>query len=60
MAQKNIGNRIPIHTLNTTEQIRDFYNEWGTNDKYNQGMLDWNYTGPSEAAHIFNNYLLTF
>ncbi|MFQ3333513.1 MAG: hypothetical protein ACI8XI_000177 [Woeseiaceae bacterium] len=40
MAQKDIGNRIPIHTLNTTEQVRDFYNEWGTKDKYNQDMLD--------------------
>lgn len=56
MAQKDIGNRVPIHTLNTTEQVKDFYNEWGIKDKYNQDMLEWNYTGPIEAAHIFNNY----
>jgi len=28
MAQKDIGNKVPIHSLNNTEQVRDFYNDW--------------------------------
>lgn len=56
MAQKDIGNKVPIHTLKSTEQVRDFYNDWGNKNKYNQDMLKWSYTGPSEIAYVLNKY----
>ena len=56
MAQKDIGNKVPLHTLKTTNQVRDFYNDWGSEKKYDQDMLDWNYTGPKEVVDTFKVY----
>ena len=56
MAQKDVGNKIPIYKLKTTDEVMRYYDEWGDEDKYNKDMVDWNYTGPKETAEIFNKY----
>ena len=56
MAQKDVGNKIPIYKLKTTDEVMKYYDEWGDKDKYNKDMVDWNYTGPKETAEIFNKY----
>ena len=56
MAQKDVGNKVPIYKLKTTKEVMDYYDEWGENDKYNKDMVDWNYTGPKETSEIFNKY----
>ena len=56
MAQKDVGNKIPIYKLKTTDEVMNYYDEWGAKDKYNKDMVDWNYTGPKETAEIFNKY----
>jgi len=56
MAQKDVGNKIPIYKLKTTDEVMRYYDEWGNEDKYNKDMVDWNYTGPKETAEIFNKY----
>ena len=56
MAQKDVGNKIPIYKLKTTDEVMRYYDEWGDKDKYNKDMVDWNYTGPKETAEIFNKY----
>ena len=56
MAQKDIGNKIPLHTLNSTDQVRQFYDEWAENEKYDRDMVDWDYTGPSEAVRTISRY----
>ena len=56
MAQKDVGNKIPIYKLKTTDEVMRYYDEWGHKDKYNKDMLDWNYTGPKETSEIFNKY----
>jgi hypothetical protein len=33
-----------------------YYDDWGIKNKYDQDMLDWNYTGPKETVEIFNKY----
>ena len=35
MAQKDVGNKIPLHELKTTEQVMKYYDEWSKNNKYN-------------------------
>ena len=30
-----------------------YYDEWGEGNKYDQDMVDWNYTGPKETSKIF-------
>ena len=56
MSQKDVGNKIPIYKLKTTDEVMKYYDEWGDKDKYNKDMVDWNYTGPKETAETFNNY----
>ena len=56
MSQKDVGNKIPIYKLKTTEEVMDFYDEWGDKDKYNKDMVDWDYTGPKETVNTFNKY----
>ena len=56
MAQKDVGNKIPIYKLKTTDEVMKYYDEWGDEDKYNKDMVEWNYTGPKETAEIFNKY----
>ena len=56
MAQKDVGNKVPIYKLKTTKEVMDYYDDWGENDKYNKDMVDWNYTGPKETVNIFIKY----
>jgi len=56
MAQKDVGNKVPIHKLKTTDEVNEFYDDWGDKDKYNKDMLDWNYTGPKETVNTFKKY----
>ena len=56
MAQKDVGNKVPIYKLKTTKEVMNYYDEWGENDKYNKDMVDWNYTGPKETVNTFLKY----
>ena len=44
MAQKDVGNKVPIYKLKKTDEVMEYYDEWGKNNKYDQDMVDWNYT----------------
>ena len=56
MSQKDVGNKIPIYKLKTTNEVMKYYDEWGIKNKYDQDMVDWNYTGPKETVNIFQKY----
>ena len=56
MAQKDVGKKVPIYKLKETKEVMDFYDEWGQDNKYDQDMVDWNYTGPKETAEVFNKH----
>ena len=47
MAQKDVGNKIPIYKLKTTDEVMKYYDEWGDKDKYNKDMICLLYTSPS-------------
>ena len=32
MAQKDVGNKVPIYKLKTTEEVKEYYDEWGKNN----------------------------
>ena len=59
MAQKDVGNKIPIYKLKTTKEVMQYYDEWGINNKYDQDMVNWNYTGPKETVSVFKKYALS-
>ncbi len=54
MSKKDVSSKVPIYKLKTTKDIMQHYDKWG--DKYDQDMVDWNYTGPKEAVNIFKKY----
>ena len=56
MSQKDVGNKIPIYKLKTTDEVMKYYDEWGIKNKYDQDMIDWNYTGPKETVATFLKY----
>ena len=56
MAQKDVGNKVPIYKLKKTEEVMKYYDEWGKENKYDQDMIDWNYTGPKETVNAFKKY----
>ena len=56
MAQKDIGNKTPLHELKTTEQVMKYYDEWSKNNKYNNDMLEWKYSGPKETSETLSKY----
>ena len=56
MADKDVSNKVPIYKLKTTEEVMKYYDEWGTNNKYDQDMIDWDYTGPKETVETFKKY----
>ena len=53
MAQKDVGNKVPIYKLKKTDEVMKYYDEWGEGNKYDADMLDWNYTGPKETTEVF-------
>ena len=56
MAQKDVGNKVPIYKLKKTEEVMKYYDEWGEGNKYDKDMVDWNYTGPKETSVVFVKY----
>ena len=58
MAQKDVGNKVPIYKLKTTEEVMEYYDEWGKKNKYNKDMVEWNYSGPRETVDTFRKYAL--
>ena len=58
MSLKDVGNKVPIYKLKTTEEVMRYYDEWGEEDKYNRDMVDWNYTGPKETVEVIKKYLV--
>jgi len=56
MAQKDVGNKIPIYKLKTTDEVMKYYDDWGVKNKYDQDMIDWEYSGPKETVEVFKKY----
>ena len=56
MAQKDVGNKIPIYKLKTTDEIMKYYDGWSMENKYDQDMIDWKYSGPKETVEVFKKY----
>tara|TARA_B100002051_G_scaffold31549_1_gene24420 strand:- start:142 stop:771 length:630 start_codon:yes stop_codon:yes gene_type:complete len=56
MAQKDVGNKVPIYKLKKTEEVMKYYDDWGEDNKYDKDMVDWNYTGPKETSEVFNKH----
>ena len=58
MAQKDVGNKVPIYKLKKTDEVMKYYDEWGEDNKYDKDMVDWKYSGPQETVDIFKKHTL--
>ena len=56
MSQKDIGNKTPLHELKTTKEVMEYYDDWSKDNKYNNDMNDWEYSGPKETSQILAKY----
>ena len=56
MAQKDIGNKTPLHDLKNTDEVMKYYDEWAKSQKYNKDMDAWKYSGPKETAEVINKH----
>ena len=56
MADKDVSKKVPIYKLKTTEEIMKYYDEWGTDNKYDKDMVEWDYIGPKETVDTFKKY----
>jgi len=56
MNLKDIDNKIPIYKLTSKEKVLEYYTNWSEDNKYDQDMIDWNYTAPTNSAKIFCKY----
>jgi len=56
MTRKHVENKIPIYKLKTTDEVMKYYDEWGVENKYDQDMVDWKYSGPKETVEVFKKY----
>jgi len=54
--KKDTSNKLDIYKLKTSEELLKYYHDWTDNNKYNNDMVDWNYTAPKEALSILKKY----
>ena len=57
MVHKDISNKVPIYKLKKTEEIMKYYDQWGEGNKYDNDMIEWNYTGPKETSEVLNKHV---
>ena len=54
--KKNIDNKLPIYKLTSKKKVLEYYDDWTNNAQFNQDMVDWKYTAPSNAAKLLHKY----
>ena len=54
--KKNIDNKLPIYKLTSKKKVLEYYDDWTNNAQFNQDMVDWKYTAPSNAAILLHKY----
>ena len=54
--KKNIDNKLPIYKLTSKKEVLKYYNDWTNNAQFNQDMVTWKYTAPTNAAKLLCKY----
>ena len=56
MIKKNVDNKLPIYKLTSKEKVLEYYDNWTNESKYNQDMVDWQYTAPQHSVILFKQH----
>ena len=54
--KKNTDNKLPIYKLTSKKEVLEYYDDWTNNAQFNQDMVDWKYTAPSNAAILLHKH----
>ena len=54
--KKNVDEKLDIYKITTSEELLKYYRDWTKKNKYNQDMVDLNYTAPKEAVLLLKKY----
>ena len=54
--KKNTDNKLPIYKLTSKKEVLEYYDNWTNNAQFNQDMVDWKYTAPSNATILLHKY----
>ena len=56
--KKEVISKLDIYKIKKPEELLKYYQDWTDNNKYNQDMVDWNYTAPQETVSVLRKYAL--
>ena len=56
--KKNVIDKLDIYKLKTKEELLKYYQNWTKENKYDQDMVDWQYTAPQETVSVLSKYAL--
>ena len=56
--KKDLDKKLDIYKITKSEELLKYYQDWTKKNKYNQNMLDWNYTAPKETVFVLKKYAL--
>ena len=54
--KKNIDKKLPIYKLTSKKEVLKYYEDWTKNSKFDQNMVDWKYTAPTNATILLHRY----
>ena len=56
--KKDLDKTLDIYKITKSEELLKYYQDWTKKNKYNQDMVDWNYTAPKETVLVLKKYAL--
>ena len=55
---KDVDEKLDIYKITTSKELLKYYQDWTKKNKYNQDMIDLEYTAPKEAVLLLKKYKL--
>ena len=56
--KKDVDEKLDIYKITKSEDLLKYYQNWTKKNKYNQDMVDLNYTAPKETVLLLKKYAL--
>jgi len=56
--KKDVDDKLDIYKITKSEELLKYYQNWTKKNKYNQDMVNLNYTAPKEAVLLLKKYAL--
>ena len=57
MINKDTDNKLPIYKLTSKDKVLKYYDDWAKYARFNQDMIDWEYTAPVKTVQLLDKYI---